>query len=411
MTPSEVSVDWKHLKSRVKQEKSELPRSWTRQQCLLVAPRGQFCALGLQPRPALKTRMLKLPILGSLLLGGTVLPRVLAQAANCTTDIGLKNSQGEDACAVGIQVGQICDPGFTIPPITPSHFYSATQAGKTTECICSTVYFTLLTICGVCQGVDSLPWTTYSANCTAKTVSDGNVSDSFPVPIPPGVDIPHWAFTPLLQNGSIDPLRIRADTQPDVTGTTSSTTSTPATPSSPVTTSSPAPSQSQASDSAGSGGGGTKPNAGAIAGGIVGGVVLLALLAALAFFIRRRNQNNSRGLGATPAAEFGRPQKMMQTAPTTPGWTSPETLRDSGGATMSNHYPDHSFGSRSPTPPKLYNPDDPTTFPLPISSSILRPTSPPQPTINTTFSAFPHTAPSEHGEWHPYRPDTASPEI
>lgn len=353
-------------------------------------------------------RMVKLPVLTPLLVGITVLRGTLAQSANCTRDIGLKNSQGEDACAVGIKVGQICDPGFTIPPITPGHFYGGPQAGRSTQCTCSTVYFTLLTVCGVCQGVDEIPWTTYNFNCSTKFESNGNVSESFPVAIPPGLDIPHWAFTPLLQNGSIDPLRIQADTQPDVTGSAPSTSSASVTPSSPVKTTSPSPSQSQDPDNGGSDGGG-KSNAGAIAGGVVGGVVLLALLAVLAFFLRRRLVRNKGPNVAVMESGPGHPQ-TTQTTLTSQGWTSPDTLRSNGNSNgMPSYYVDHSLGSRSPTPPKLYNPDDPATFPPPVSPSILRSTSPGQPTINSTFSTFPHTTPSELGEWHPYR--TSTPEI
>ncbi|KAK7460669.1 hypothetical protein VKT23_009384 [Stygiomarasmius scandens] len=318
------------------------------------------------------------------------------QPAKCTnsTFARLANSQGEDPCTVGIKFGQICDPGFSIPVANSTQVYQPVRAGADTQCICSTVYFTLLTVCGACEGAETVLWPLYSENC-----GHSFVDEMPPVPLPSDLAIPHWALTPLSTNGSINPAAIEADTQPDITASTSSTTQSPSqTPSSPVT-SSPTPSQSQAADNGGGGGGGGT-NAGAIAGGVVGGVVGLAILAALAFFLRR-HQNRKKANGST---EYGN----VQTSAPPPGWVSPEQ-----GSTLRSmsHYRDNSYGSDSP---KLYNPDDPSTFPAPVtapmSPTLLRPTSPGhQPTINSSFSAFPHT--TDHGEWSQYRPMSAAPEI
>ncbi|THV04365.1 hypothetical protein K435DRAFT_835457 [Dendrothele bispora CBS 962.96] len=338
-------------------------------------------------------------ILGSLFLAAAVLsPETFAQSstpAKCTnsTFAHYSNSQGVDPCTVGIQVGQICDPGFTIPSASRNAVYQGVRAGADTQCICSNVYYNLLFVCAACEGATAVSWDVYSSNCTDKF-------EGMPptVPIPSGLAIPHWAFTPLLSNGTVNVPAIIADNSPDVTATSSATTQSASGPSSPATPTSSSSSPSQSPDnSRGGGGGGT--NAGAIAGGVVGGVVGLALLAALAFFLRRHLNKKKADSG-----ESGSAGAQMSIPP--PGWVSPEqgsTLRSM------NHYRGDSQGSGTP---KLYNPDDPSTFPPPTHPNIIRATSPGQPTINSTFSALPRTTPSEHGEWNPHnRPMSTTPEI
>ncbi|THU82048.1 hypothetical protein K435DRAFT_844507 [Dendrothele bispora CBS 962.96] len=342
-------------------------------------------------------------ILGSLFLVAAVLsPEALAQSsspAKCTnqTFAGYSNSRGVDPCTVGIEVGQICDPGFTIPSGDPGQTYTGVRAGADTQCICSNVYYNLLVVCGACEGAETVLWGVYSSNCTSTF-------EGMPptVPIPAGLAIPHWAFTPVLSNGSVNVPAIIADNSPDVTGTASATTQSASQtgPSSPVTPTSFLPSPSQSPDNSSGGGGGT--NAGAIAGGVVGGIAGLIILAGLAFFLHRYLNKKK----VADGAESGNARPLTSVSP--PGWVSPEQ-----GSTLRSmsHYRGDSYGSD--TAPKLYNPDDPSTFPPPVHSTIVRAVSPGQPTINSSFSAFPHTTtPSEYGEWSPYnRPTSTAPEI
>ncbi|KAF5343893.1 hypothetical protein D9758_012119 [Tetrapyrgos nigripes] len=161
-------------------------------------------------------------------------------------------------------------PDFFIPAIGPGQFYGPT--GNNTEpeinpCTCSTVYFSLLTVCSACQAAD-----------TAAP----------PAPLPTGLAIPHWAYLPLLANGSVNVAAIVADhhilpTEADILGPSSSAeTSKPSSPVSASTSAIASPSIH-------------RQNTGLIIGAVVGPVAFLALLALCTGWWCLRRKSNSTG--------------------------------------------------------------------------------------------------------------------
>ncbi|THU78361.1 hypothetical protein K435DRAFT_928280 [Dendrothele bispora CBS 962.96] len=298
---------------------------------------------------------------GALILGSFVLSSVLLKTlaqdplplAKCTEEpySGFDNSQGEDPCTLGTKVLRLCDRGSYISA-RPNGTYAGGFSGSDGACSCSTVLYTLLIICAECQGANTLTWDKYISNCSHIFQTELPPT----VQIPPGLAIPHYAFLPLLSDGTVDFNAIREDAQPDVTANASSTTQS----TSPTSTTN-SPTQSQSADNEG----GRTTHTGAIAGGVVGGVLGLVILAALVFFVRRRliQKKAIDSAGNESSQPFSR-------------WvTGPEgsNLRNSNGS--ETH--------------KLYNPQDPTTFPVSAS----------------------RTAANQPGESNPFRPMNSMPEV
>ncbi|KAJ3490215.1 hypothetical protein NLI96_g1570 [Meripilus lineatus] len=160
--------------------------------------------------------------------------------------------------------------------------------------------------------------------------------------IPPGTAIPAWAYLTISDpSNPWNPVTARAvadSNAPESTAVPSSTSS----PSSSSTIPVPPPTQSS-----------SKSNTGAIVGGVVGGVLGLAILCLLGFFLYRylKNKERRKVSTATPAL-FDPPS------------TQPSPAFMERKDQMSNY-------TASPGPPmsathaplKLYDPEDPTTFP------------------------------------------------
>ncbi|THV04367.1 hypothetical protein K435DRAFT_202431 [Dendrothele bispora CBS 962.96] len=220
-------------------------------------------------------------LLGVVLISSLkALAQISTSTASCTdsTFASYSNSQGQDPCEVAAKVGQICIPSYTIPAISPGQTYSAQPAqGNRNACTCTTIYFSLLSLCSACQDVNTMtPWQNFSSGCASVFTESG-----FPVTIPSNLAIPDWAFLPLLANGLVDGNAIIADNKPDRVNNSTSI-STPQT-SSSVQTQTPAPTPAPAAAS--SSGSNRTRDAAIIAGSVVGGLALL-LSVAIVFWYR-----------------------------------------------------------------------------------------------------------------------------
>ncbi|KAI0259722.1 hypothetical protein BC834DRAFT_604199 [Gloeopeniophorella convolvens] len=238
---------------------------------------------------------------------------------NCT-DSSLDwsfNSLKQNPCNVAVYLEASCNGGqFNIPPLPPNTNYRGPNAGQGNPCICSTVLYSLISACGSCQGSGWTQWSEWSLNCTSVSVA------SFPNPIPGGTRAPHWAFLDVT----------KADTWNAAAAQSAGEAS-------PSSTSAPQQSSHH------------KSHAGAIAGGVVGGIVGAALLGALAvWFIRRR--------------------KLRAEAQPSPYMSGEPVVAEAFGTGDSDTFPQH----------KLYNPNDPSTFP-----PSMRTTSPS--VVHTTYNS------------------------
>ncbi|THU92032.1 hypothetical protein K435DRAFT_862851 [Dendrothele bispora CBS 962.96] len=293
---------------------------------------------------------------GAFILGAAVLSSVLLktlaqdQPAKCPGEFwtGWDNSQGEDPCTIAIQVGQSCDHSYDIVAASSGQYNNLVED---VACLCSTVFYALYDLCAQCQGAQTYAWKTYSLNCSHTFETEWPPT----VPFPPRLAIPHYAFLPLASDGHIDFDAASKDNQPEVTADPQSTSPTSTSATTSATTS---PEPTQTADST--------THTGAIAGGVVGGVLGLVILTALLFFVRRRLIQKK----AIDSAGNGNAQPFSQ-------WvTGPEqgsALRNSNGTETQ----------------RLYNPQDPTTFPVSVS----------------------RTAANQPGESNPFRPMNSMAEV
>ncbi|KAJ3775393.1 hypothetical protein FB446DRAFT_407780 [Lentinula raphanica] len=271
-------------------------------------------------------------------------------APTCNASLGFQawayNSLGQSPCEIASILGQACDTQYTIPAITTNEHYSGPSTGPqaSNQCLCSSVMYILLSACGACQGGTFITWSAYDNNCT------GIYPTIFPVNIPSGTRIPHYAFQNVTAEDDFNPTEAESEAgSPESTGTsppTGSISSTSSATTSPTVTSSTS-SQTK------------KTNSGAIAGGVVGGVIVLLLAVAALLFFRRRQRrlHRDRAVIIDPVDDKPRPFN-------TGGPVSMSTLPDTIDSTGTG------FHASIPTPMsmpsaamRLYNPSDPSTFP------------------------------------------------
>ncbi|KAF5343926.1 hypothetical protein D9758_012120 [Tetrapyrgos nigripes] len=218
------------------------------------------------------------------------------------------NSEGQDPCTVAAKVGQICDPKSFIPAIGPGQFYGPTGNNtepETNPCTCSTVYFSLLTVCSACQAADTALWQDFSAPCITPSpfvllfffVEKVEIRHTHEDPLLHYLQASPFLIGPIFQsclqtNGSINFAAIVADhhillTEADIVGPSSSAAAATETskPTSPVSASNSA----IASPSI------HRQNTGLIIGAVVGPVAFLALLAlCTGWWYLRRKSNSTR---------------------------------------------------------------------------------------------------------------------
>ncbi|KIY66368.1 hypothetical protein CYLTODRAFT_423463 [Cylindrobasidium torrendii FP15055 ss-10] len=241
---------------------------------------------------------------------------------------------------MGEALGNVCtdDGGFLIQYLPSGYMYSGLGSTYATNCACNTVYYNLLSACAQCQGGSVDVWDNWSKNCTTTY-------STFPNSIPDGSAIPHWAYLPL-NNGTWDFASAQTDEGAEATFTGSHSAS--ATASSTRTTSANSPSGSSSGSNGGSSNSKGSNHAGAIAGGVIGGVALLALIG-LGFFLWRRNK--AKKAKGTPETSF-----------LGPNMTGTTYAHDGAGFAAPAPYDQHSTMSGA-APAKLYDPNDPSTFP------------------------------------------------
>ncbi|KAF5313148.1 hypothetical protein D9619_002646 [Psilocybe cf. subviscida] len=219
------------------------------------------------------------------------------------------NTLNQSPCQIASFLGGACvqpGTGLSIPPLLPSQLYLGPQLNRTTDCQCSSVYYSVLSACALCQGAGVSSWRAYNQNCTMPFLT------VFQPAIPSVVKVPHYAYLDVsLGSGQFDPTVAQAAGGVDSSAVPQPTTST-------------APSAA----------GHKKSHAGSIAGGVVGGIVGLLLVGfSVYWLLRSRNRRQHQG------PIFDEPQSENGT-----------TLGD--GKT-------NPYGA----PAQLYDPNDPKSFP------------------------------------------------
>ncbi|PPQ80191.1 hypothetical protein CVT24_006587 [Panaeolus cyanescens] len=250
------------------------------------------------------------------------------------------NSVGASPCAVATDLANACQSGTIIPRLDINQSYAAPQPDTQTPCECSSVYYNMLSACAYCQQGTWLSWTLYSINCTQIAPA------KFPLPLPPNTKVPSWAYSYSQDPDGFFPnisIIIHGNGDPDSsavggpTGTSSMSTPLPTdstSHNSSMTTTSSTPLASNTSLTADTQG--SHSNIGPIIGGVIAGVVALCLTSLIICRIKRKRAQRT----------------------TTTGIENHDKPRLDLDMEVSSHTMSPPF-----VPGKLYNPDDPSTFP------------------------------------------------
>jgi hypothetical protein len=280
-----------------------------------------------------------------------VLPVAKAQLSDVTclpVFSWMNNARGQNPCLVAAYLQGACTGGgFSVNQLPVGTYYGGPNLDEVNGCQCSTVTYSMVSACGVCQNRSIEAWSMWNTNCTVNTSID-----IYPETIPSGTSVPAWAYLDVVTSDFFNLTLAQADVGAPESSAQGSKTSGTA----PSSTSHVATATSH-----------KKSNVGAITGGVVGGVVVLALIAALvAFFLVRKRPAKS---VASPA--YGYRDSAMNSPP------------------MNQHHSMYGNPSYSENPvPRLYDPSDPSTYPQP----------PPTPSIHTT-----NPGPVSHS-FHPAQP-------
>ncbi|KAK2466800.1 hypothetical protein APHAL10511_001058 [Amanita phalloides] len=248
-------------------------------------------------------------------VGFTLAQNTTTQTAHCIQSsefTWMSNSLGQDPCTVAQYLGGACNGEFKIPPLATNQVYIGPTPNGATECRCSSVFYSLLSACAICQRGGTILWDTYDGNCSAIYVV------VFPVGIPTGTAVPHWAYMNVTIFGGFNATYAQqlsnspeSTTGPQSTGTTS-----------------PSNQPSHKSSSI----------VGPAVGGAVGGLVFLTLLGAGVLLLWQRRRRS-------PAPQQA---AVLHTGQSLPEGKSPVS------------YQSHPMPENAPL---LYDPSDPRTFP------------------------------------------------
>ncbi|KAF9053186.1 hypothetical protein BJ165DRAFT_1446145, partial [Panaeolus papilionaceus] len=293
---------------------------------------------------------------------------VSAQRATCLNNSTFDwtfNQQKQSPCDVAIALGAVCaGPTFTLQALPPTFIYLGPFLGFANPCRCSSVYYSMLAACSLCQDRDWLKWSAYNTNCT--TVYDQN----FPSPLPSNTGVPSYAYLSVTPKDSFDPVAAQAvnvQTNPDSTAIPAPTSNGNLSP----TFANNTPGQSA----------GKKTNVGAIVGGVIGGVLLLGLIIAFVVWILLKKKRAQQQQNYAPSDSSREKQALNQQSYTSSPFQpqTPMTQAFTGGSTTPFVPPAQSQTPFAPST-KLYDPNDPSTFPaIPVQDGGYAPQAQPRP--------------------------------
>ncbi|KAI0771928.1 hypothetical protein BD413DRAFT_547077 [Trametes elegans] len=276
----------------------------------------------------------------------------------------MSNSKGQSPCLVSSYLLSPCvttAAASYVSPLLYGYHYNSPQnnPSSATPCRCSTVFYSTISACATCQGQGSfiLPWSTYSTNCSTV------YSRQYPDDIPGGTAVPAWAYIDVIANDTFNPVVARAVAEQGIdhslcicpraqTHRNQGAIESTATSNGPTATSlasAPGVSQTAAGAPQSPDGNNTdgspsssksSTDIGAIVGGAVGGVVGVVGIGLAVFFWLRRKRN------------------AAHNAPTGPV----DLVGGENGQYVEKAAETDAFVAPLPSP-KVYDPNDPSTFP------------------------------------------------
>ncbi|KAK7690894.1 hypothetical protein QCA50_005996 [Cerrena zonata] len=294
-----------------------------------------------------------------------LIPETLAQSTDaiCLTGFEwMSNSRQQPPCLTTAYLSTPCltNPTHAHINVLPKEgHYPAVNGGSSpaTTCRCNTVFYSLLQACTICQGGQPITWSAWSAGCK------GNTSISvYPQNISSGTAIPAWAYLDVVSPDTFN-----------LTGAKALDSTDP-----PDSTAIPGPTSSVSGSSQGSS---HKSNAGAIAGGVVGGILGLIVIAGVIWwFLRRKRVDRNVPQAATTPYPID----------TQGNWGDKQQQGLLVSAPPKQHiYARQPVPTSQPIGARLYDPDDPSTFP----PEGIEPS-----TLYTSQSPTVYAPPSTHGK-------------
>ncbi|CAE6417484.1 unnamed protein product [Rhizoctonia solani] len=286
-------------------------------------------------------------------------------SAQCTTD----NSWGVPAVGTEGPVSDLVPWG--VPAVGTEGPYSPPNGTYANRCRCNSVQWNLLSACSMCQGGGASTWQRWTVNCSS-TVTTTPSQGGYPLPIPAGVLVPHWAYYDFTLSGVFNAVLASQQTGAESSAVAAATpTASPET-GAPRTTATPAATSTSIAnnnnDDTKSGGSNTGAIVGGVVGGIVGialiagiafivslvgGIVGIALIAGIAFIVVRKNKQNK-----NPSAESHYDQSHYNPS------LGPQS--GSGAPMMGQYQPvvqNSGMSQVTGSEYKPYDPSDPSTFP------------------------------------------------
>jgi len=207
---------------------------------------------------------------------------VVAQSSNVTVCIPdyqwTINSLKQTPCLVAAYLESTCGGHYQVNSIPNGTHYVGPNFTLANPCLCSSVTYSLISACGLCQNRTFETWTNWALNCIQTEIAD------YPKPINQTVVVPLWAYLNITQTNNTFSPQAAQNNQTLAASSSSQSSSFPSTvsqltttPVVPLPTTSPALTPKKDS------------NAGAIAGGVVGGLILIAAVGAAFFWFYTRH--------------------------------------------------------------------------------------------------------------------------
>ncbi|KAG8928505.1 hypothetical protein FRC02_006834 [Tulasnella sp. 418] len=260
------------------------------------------------------------------------------------------NELDQTPCSVAAYLSSQCTGRpWNVPPLHGDLSYNPPSASTVSECRCSSVDYSLIQACSVCQGGTIDTWANWIFYCPKTMTTTGK----YPRSEPPGTRIPAWSLTdPTQTGGSFDVQQAKA--------------------------------RAESNPSSHSGG----KNTGPIVGGIIGGICAVLLVILMIWFLHRRQ----RQINVRKTSMEGSTQSLIRAPP----------AKQASSSSSSHKYAPLRADTNESTHSLPYYPTGPYN----------PPSYPPTPPSNRTSMTIPQPSPprstNQASSHHPSRPRPTS---
>jgi len=222
----------------------------------------------------------------------------ISSIAQCKSTYGwMNNSMNQSPCLVSAYLWAPCFGGvYILPSVYPGYKYNVPGGHGNDTCTCSTVTYSMVAACALCQGALAGNWSIWSANCSKPSL------ETYTNTIPKGTVIPLWAYLDVISGNTLNVTKVELEAEvegftgvPGLTPSTFTTTATATVTSISISSTSHTSSTSiftSASSTASSGSSSSPSHVGAIAGGAAGAFVALGVIGSAITMCRSRRHRN-----------------------------------------------------------------------------------------------------------------------